>query len=172
MRRLIVIGSTVTACVGLLAAQGSSSPVQPCTGSQLNGVFAHVPGSEGAGNTVYKVRVRNRSKQTCFVSGIPLLQLLDKTGHKLPTHAVAESPGTLTAAKIDLAPGKYANATARFSPDVPGTGEPTNKACEPTASRIRITPQPGGGTVEGPIAPPTAVCEHGGMSLRAFRAGR
>jgi hypothetical protein len=65
---------------------------------------------------------------------------------------------------VRLAPGRTATATARFSPDVPGPGEPTTgPRCEPTAYLLRVRPN-GGGTLKAPIRPPTPVCEHGGMT--------
>jgi hypothetical protein len=144
----------------------------PCRGSALHASFAVVPGSAGAGNIVYLLRVRNRTARTCFVSGLPRLVLLGRTGAALPTHPSPEHRGVLTAIMVVLKPGAYASTSARFSPDVTGTGDSTNGPCEPLATRIRITPQPGGGTIITPIVPPTPVCERGGMSLPGFVAGR
>jgi hypothetical protein len=65
---------------------------------------------------------------------------------------------------ITLAPGRAANATARFSPDVPGPGEPAaGRRCEPVAYRLLVRPS-GGGALRAPVEPPTSVCEHGGMT--------
>jgi hypothetical protein len=154
-----------------LAIPASPTTVKPCVGSQLAASFKVVPGSAGAGNIVYALRLRNRSKVTCFVSGLAGLRLLGKTGRPLPTHvAPAFRPG-LTAVRAALRPGRTARAEARFSPDVPGPGEPqTAKQCEPTAYWVRVTPPPGGGLTVGPVLPPTPVCEHGGMSLKALSA--
>jgi hypothetical protein len=82
----------------------------------------------------------------------------------MPAH-----PGALTAVLVRLRLGATAKATARFSPDVPGPGEPVGKTCEPKAYRLRVTPN-GGGTLTVPIQPPTPVCEHGGMSFSALIA--
>jgi hypothetical protein len=140
--------------------------VKPCVAAQLSGSFSVIPGSAGAGNIVYRLRLQNRSAQPCFVSGLAGLRLLGKSGRSLPTHVrPAFRPG-LTAVRVVLRPGRAAKADARFSPDVPGPGEPqTSGACEPKAYRVRITPPPGGGTLAGRVRPPTSVCEHGGMSL-------
>ena len=74
--------------------------------------------------------------------------------------------------RVVLRPGDRAHAFARFSPDVPGQGEPvTAKQCEPTAFEVRVTPPPGGGTLVAPVSPPTPVCEHGGMSLTVLSGG-
>jgi hypothetical protein len=168
MRSILVLAAGV---VGLtLAAGGSASTVAPCTGAQLSGTFSVVYGSAGAGNIVYALRLRNRSKQTCFVSGLAGLRLLGKTGRALPTHVVPAFRGGLTAVRVVLAPGRRAKATARFSPDVPGPGEGATRQCEPTAYRVRVTPPPGGGTLVAPVTPPTPVCEHGSLQLSALSA--
>ena len=134
----------------------------------LSGSFNAIPGSEGAGNIVYRLRIRNRSQATCFVSGIPKLQLLDRNGRKLPTKGIFDGPaGTLTAIVVPLAHGASASLTARFSPDVPGPGEPVTTPCEKTAYKLRVTPS-GGGTVTVPVSPPTPACEHGTLQLRTF----
>ena len=146
--------------------------VTPCRGPALAATFSVLPGSAGAGNIVYVLRVRNRTATSCFVSGLPRLLLVGRTGTALPTHPFPERPGALTAVMVVLKPGGYASARARFTPDVPGPGEPTLRACEPIAYRLRVTPQPGGGTVVASIVPPTRVCVHGSMTLSGFVAGR
>src|SRR5205823_10703384 len=108
-------------------------------GSMLTGTFSVVPGSAGAGNIVYALRLANRSRQACFVSGLAGLRLLGRTGRLLPTHVQPAFRGALTAVRVVLRPGARAKATARFSPDVPGPGEPTGKTCEPTAYQVRVT---------------------------------
>jgi hypothetical protein len=140
----------------------------PCDGSALHGSFSGVPGSAGAGNIVYRLRVVNRSSAACWISGQPHVQLLDARGRRLPTAAHPQRPGVGAAARIDLAPGQAASASARFSPDVPGPGEPTDRPCEPKAYKLRVSPGGTGSTVV-PIVPPTAVCEHGSLSLSLWR---
>ncbi len=158
------------AAAGLaLAAIARPAGTPPCVAAQLAGSFRVVPGSAGAGNIVYALHLRNRSTRTCFVSGLPGLRLLAKTGRALPTHVTPAFRPGLTAVRVVLRPGGVARADARFSPDVPGPGEPaTAKQCEPTAYRVRVTPPPGGGTLIAPISPPTPVCVHGALSLRAL----
>jgi hypothetical protein len=143
----------------VLAAQVSP----PCAAGSLSGTFAAVPGSAGAGNIVYALTVRNVSRRSCFVTGIPGVRLLGRSGRALPTHVRPAHPGALTAVRVELAPGRSARATARFSPDVPGPGEPVRGRCEAVAYRLRVTPN-GGGTLSAPIRPPTPVCEHGTMT--------
>jgi hypothetical protein len=152
----------------VIAAQMAS----PCTGAELAGTFAAVPGSAGAGNIVYALRLNNRSTAACTVTGIPGITLLDRRGKKLPTHPLPAHPGALTAVLVTLAPGKTATATARFSPDVPGTGEPVSgRRCEPVAYSLLVRPN-GGGTLRAPIRPATPVCEHGGMSWSVLTQSR
>jgi hypothetical protein len=143
-----------------------------CKGKNLTGKFILVPNSQGAGNVLYTLQLRNASGASCFVSGIPGLRLVGKTGKLLPTHVSPAHRGAMTAVKVTLRPGGYAAATARFSPDVPGQGEGhPGGPCEPVAARIRISP-PGGGTLVGLVSPPTSVCEHGGMTLTTLIAGK
>jgi hypothetical protein len=154
----------------VLSSGGPAALDRPCTGAQLTGTFSVVPGSAGAGNIVYALRLRNRSAQTCFVSGLARLQLIGKTGRLLPTHVTPAFRGGLTAVIVRLRRGARAKATARFSPDIPGPGEPQTSQCEPRAYRVRITPPPGGGILVARITPPTPVCEHGGLQLSALSA--
>ena len=135
----------------------------------LTGTFSVIPGSAGAGNIVYALRLRNRSTTACFVSGLAGLRLLGKTGRVLPTRVESAFRPGLTAVRVVLRPGARAKTTARFSPDVPGPNEPTTgRQCEPTAYRVRVTPPPGGGMLIAPLSPPTPVCSHGHISLSAL----
>lgn len=171
--RPLALGAVVAALVGPLppALAGGAHAAAPCKGSALSGSFRAVPGSAGAGNIVYRLRVRNISSVACFVTGIPQLGLLDAHHVPLPTNARFGGPaGALAAVVVRLARGRFASLTARFSPDVPGPAEPVSGApCERTATTLRVTPS-GGGSVVVPITPATPVCEHGGMSLTVFTA--
>jgi hypothetical protein len=145
------------------------APAQPavCRGADFAGSFAVIPGSAGAGNVVYRLRLTKTSAGSCFVSGIPQLRLLGKGGSALPTQVTAAHPTHLTAVRVVLSRGRSTTLTARFTPDVPGPGEPTGRRCEPLAFRLRVWPG-GGGSVTVPIRPPTAVCQHGALSLTVF----
>jgi hypothetical protein len=151
------------------AATTTTGPAEAaaCTDADLAGSFAVVPGSAGAGNIVYSLRLTNTSASPCFVSGLPAGALLDRNGSPLPTHGSAAQPGQATAARIVLQSGDAAKADARFSPDVPSTGEQQTGPCEPKAYVLRVTVS-GGGTVAAPISPPTAVCGHGSLSFSVF----
>lgn len=171
MRLLVLLVLALLAAIGISPAPARQRAA-PCSGSSLAVSFALVPGSAGAGNVVYALEVTNRSRAECFVSGLPRLQLLGRTGAKLPTHVIPANRGALTAAMVPLRPGRSAVATARFSPDVPGPGEGhPGRPCEPTAYRVRATIPPGNAVATGRVAPPTPVCEHGGLQLRALSRG-
>ena len=162
----------VTAVLAPLALTTTATPatVPPCVGAQLTGTFRGVPGSAGAGNIVYALRLRNHSSRTCFVSGLPRLQLLGRTSRALPTQVRPAASPAPPAVRVVLRPGRVARADARFTPDVPGPGEPVDRQCEPKAFRIRVTPPPGGGMLIVPVSPPTPVCVHGRLNLKPFRA--
>ena len=149
---LILIGVSAV-LAGTASGHGAGTVL--CKGSQLAGTFAGVPGSAGAGNITYALRLKNTSKTSCSVTGL------------LATHIRAAFPGGLTAILVTLRPGQAARATARFSPDIPGTGEQIVGPCEPTAYRLRITAR-GGGTTTVNVLPPTAVCEHGRLQFSAY----
>ena len=167
MTRLLSLVLAVAAAAAAATTAGAHGDAS-CTGAQLAGTFNVVRGSAGAGNITYKLVLRNVSTHVCTVTGLPAGRLLGKTGKALPTHVRAASPGMLTAILVRLAPGKTTFATARFSPDVPGPGEPTaGRQCEPTAWWFRLTGQ-GGGTTRVKLGPPTPVCEHGQLLFSGY----
>jgi hypothetical protein len=160
--------------LGALAVGGSlahhseaRSSMQFCKGTDLTGRFAVVPGSAGAGNIVYTLRLTNRTSAPCSVTGTPIVSLRGKSGKKLPTHIRPAHPGAQTAVLVTLDPGQRTKATARFTPDVPGPGEPTSKQCEPKAFRLVVQAN-GGGTTNIPIIPATPVCVHGTLTFSVY----
>jgi Protein of unknown function (DUF4232) len=167
MTRLLTL--TLVVVAGATAATSAVAHSDAaCAGAQLTGTFNVVRGSAGAGNITYKLVLKNVSTHMCTLTGLPQGRLLGKTAKALPTHVRAASPGMLTAILVRLAPGKTTFATARFSPDVPGTGEPTaGRKCEPTAWWFRVTGQ-GGGTTKVKLGPPTPVCEHGQLLFSGY----
>jgi hypothetical protein len=168
VRRVLLL-----ACVAAALAAGTAgahSRVTWCSGSDLTGRFAVIPGSAGAGNIVYRLTLKNRSHASCALTGLPAVRLVAANGDLLPTRVIAAGPKILVVL-VRLAPGKSAQATARFSPDVPGPGEPTaNRRCERTAAKLRVTAK-GGGSTTVPIAPPTPVCEHGQLQFSRYSGG-
>ncbi|HVC25785.1 MAG TPA: DUF4232 domain-containing protein [Acidimicrobiales bacterium] len=166
---LLAAGALVLAGLGAsvaaASAGASATSVAPCRGAQLIGNFSIVRGSEGAGNVVYALELINRSATTCSVSGLPHMQLLGAAHARLPTHVRFAGIGSATAVLVVLRHGQPAWASARFSPDVPGVGEQTTGPCERTATSVRVTEATASSAVVVPVRPPTAVCEHGTMSL-------
>jgi hypothetical protein len=170
--RLAFAALVVAAAVGAGAPAGGGAVRTFCSGPQLRASFDVLPGSAGAGNIVYVLHVTNRSATACTLTGLPSVRLLGRRGRALPTHVIAAFPGALTSVLVTLRPGASAHATARFSPDVPGVGEPTaGRRCEPIAYRLRVYARSGGSTV-GLVRPPTSVCEHGRLQFRAYGPGR
>jgi hypothetical protein len=154
---------TVTRTVTTTATSGA---VSSCTGAQLSGTFKESAGGGGAGQIEYILTLTNTSPTSCALSGKPVAVLLDQNGSVLPTHVTGN---IVTALLVNLAPGSSAKATARFSPDVPGTGDSQSGTCQPKAYTLRVTPN-GGGTVDAPIKPPTSVCERGTLDFSNFVA--
>jgi uncharacterized protein DUF4232 len=159
---------TATRTVTVSSATTGAVAAGPCLASALAGNFALIPGSAGAGQIAYRLRLTNQSDSECFVSGLPAAQLLDQGGAKLPSSVTPDQPGTATAVRVDLKPGDAATADARFSPDIPGGSEPGDGPCEAKAVTLRVTI--GGGTVDAAIVPPTPVCERGQLQFRNFTA--
>jgi len=171
-RPLGLIAAAAAAAL-VLVGTGSSATTPPCVGSQLAGSFVVIPGSAGAGNISYRLNVRYLSGPTCVVSGLPRIQLLTRLRRPLPTKVRPAFRQGLLAPRVVLRPGYGAKAEARFSPDVPGVGEPVaGRNCERTAYYMRVTLPPGGATFVAPIKPATPVCEHGSMSFSALGPAR
>lgn len=143
---------------------GPSTSAAPCTGGQLSGAFAVVPGSAGAGQIAYDLTVKNTGSP-CSLRGIPKGTLLQATGSPLPTHIRPAGRGG--ARRIVLQTGASAVAQARFSPDVSGQGDAQSGTCQPTASTLQVNP-PGGGVLDATITPPTSVCEQGTLNFDVF----
>lgn len=171
MTRLLALTTAFAALVAC-GSTTAATRLASCTGSQLAGTFTVVPGSGAAGSIGYVLRLKNVSASTCMLTGLPQGSLLSKSGKALPTHITPEFPGAMTAILVRLAPGAWTHAGARFSPDVPGVGEPTSGTkCEPVAYWLRVNGQ-GGGATKVKISPPTSVCEHGAMKFSAYGIGR
>jgi len=141
-----------------------------CRGAALAGRFAVVPGSAGAGNISYALRLKNVSAAACTVGGLPAGRLLGSRKEPLPTHVRAERPGA-RGVPVALRPGQSVVASARFSPDVPGPGETGMGPCEPTAHWFRVAAS-GGGTTRVKVTPATPVCEHGRLFFSVYRRAR
>jgi hypothetical protein len=143
---------------------GSVAGAKPCDGTQLDGAFAVVPGSAGAGQIAYALTVKNSSASPCSVRGVPQATLLGVSGAALPTHVRPAGGGKRP---IVLPPGASAVAHARFSPDIAGDGDSQSGACQPVAHTLQLTTE-GGGVTEVPIKPPTSVCQQGTLNFEPF----
>jgi hypothetical protein len=163
VHRTRTVTTTVTVTTTRTVTQASGSGGS-CSGSQLSGVFSVVPGSGGAGQIAYALRLTNTSQTACTINGLPVAQLLDASGSPLPTKVTGPH---IAAVLINLEPGSSAKATARFSPSVPGTGDSQSGPCQPKAYTLRVTPN-GGGMVDAPIRPPTSVCEKGTLNFGVY----
>ncbi|MEA2156534.1 MAG: hypothetical protein QOE11_2674 [Solirubrobacteraceae bacterium] len=151
----------LVAMSGAGAVAGATQPA-PCSAGGLRAAFRVVAGSAGAGSITYTVRLTNRRARACVVSGRPGLRLLGAHGAALPTAVAPDRPGTGAAALIAVGHGRTAIALARFSPDIPGRGEPAKGRCEHVAHRVRVSlASPGSGSLTGAVSPPTPVCDHG-----------
>jgi hypothetical protein len=150
------------------ATSTSTSTSGPCLASALAGAFTGVPGSAGAGQISYRLRLTNQGDSACTVAGVPAAQLLGQNGSKLPTNVEPAHPSDTNAAPVTLSPGDAATAEARFSPDVPGTGDDSGPQCEPKAYTLRI--MVGSGEVDARVSPPTPVCERGTLFFSSYAA--
>jgi hypothetical protein len=168
--RALLAATAAGLALAVVASADGRSSAPACTAAKLGGVFAVVPNSAGAGSISYDLRLRNTSAGACVLRGVPQLRLLGKAGNALPTKVRPDVPGALTSSRVKLAPGAYAASTARFSPDIPGPGEPQTKQCEPTAFKLKVWPA-GGGSLTVAVRRHTPVCEHGTITLTRMVAG-
>lgn len=167
-------GSTppvVSPAPGAEAADPAAGTSTRCHTADLSGTFTAVPDSVAAGNIVYNIKLTNTSTRTCTVYGHPGLLLQNAQHAALPTHVDWNSmvPDRL----ITLKPGQAVSASARFSPDVAGTGDTAapGAACEPTADFTEITPPDETAHLVVSVRPATPVCEAGTMAVSPFVAG-
>lgn len=166
MKLAALAAATALAAVACGTTQGAGLPM--CKGSQLSATFKVIPGSAGAGNIVYRLRVTNHGSSMCAVTGLPQVQLYTKAGQKNPTRVRAAFSGALTAVLVRIAPGGSAKANARFSPDVPGPGEGSpGKPCEPVSYWLKVEAN-GSWSARTRVRPATPVCEHGQLQFAAY----
>jgi Protein of unknown function (DUF4232) len=166
----VTVTHTVTKTTSSSTTTTARPASAPCAAASLQGSFAAIPGSSGAGQTSYRLTLTNTGATSCWLQGIPQVQLLGTTGAANPTDASPAPPSPANPPKVSLAHGKSSTADARFSPDVPGTGDKNQPGqCEDTSTVLRVT-APGGGTLDAPIQPPTPVCERGSLRFTVFVA--
>ena len=148
----------IAAIVGTaFAATGASGTPRKCV---LSARMTVIKGSMGAGNVSYRLTLHNSGSGFCTGSTTPGLRLLRKNGAGLPTNVKYSGKST----RLTIGKGAdvlSASEKLRFSPDIPGPGEPSHGPCEPKAFRVHVSF--GSATAVGAVSPPTSVCEHGTM---------
>jgi Protein of unknown function (DUF4232) len=163
-KTVTVTNAKTVTTIQTVTTNGSAGSAAGCTGQQLTGSFALVPGSAGAGQIEYALTLKNGSNAPCSLRGVPKALLLGVSGAALPTHVTAAGGG---ATRLVLQPGASAVADARFSPDVAGTGDSQSGTCQPKAHTLQVTPN-GGGVTDAAIKPATSVCEQGSLNFKAY----
>ena len=151
--RRVAAGCATVAVIGAGFAVSSASGLdKKCW---LSPKMTIIGGSHAAGSVGYRLTISNPDSWSCRIGRHPFLKLIGENGDFLPTSRVKVGPqGYLV-----IPAGGAVSARLRFSPDIPGPGEPTQGPCEPQATEIRVrTPW---GYRAGPIHPRTSVCDHG-----------
>jgi hypothetical protein len=162
---LLVTAGAILAATGSASGRGATG-TKPCRNTQLSASMTHIFGSEGAGSTGYRLTLTNKSHRRCWVHEHLGLQLVSARSVKLPTHVNDFGRHGV----VTIAAGRKVSARLRFSPDIPGPGEPGTGPCEPQAHRVIVfLGPPHGGGVTGAVKPPTSVCEHGTIAEEALR---
>lgn len=144
-----IVASSTLACVPVAGA-ASEVRLSPCSASALHGDLGVIAGSGGLGRVVYRLRLHNRSRASCFVSGLVGLQMLGRSGRLVLTQVVPQQPGAGTAVLVALRPRADAWASLRFAP--------CSGRDLPVVTRVRVTVPPSGGTLLAPMRPALAVC--------------
>ena len=165
----IALGPFEPTAQGVVAFPVTTTPpgVTACVSADLSATFAVIPGSAGAGNVVARIVLTNKSAAPCSTGGYVGLQLLGAGGTQLPTH-VERASGSLSV--MTVAPGTSVSATARYSPDVAGTGDNQSGMCQPVASSSEVTP-PNDTAFVIAQGPGTSVCQQGTMSVSPLQVG-
>ena len=165
MKRWTFLGTLAGAVAALLAggALATGSSTVKAGGCNANNFAAHmreIKGSAGAGSISYRLSLTNTGSKACRLGNYARLQLEKADGKDLPTHVhQVGTPATIT-----VAAGATASAPLRFSPDIPGPGEPKHGPCEPRASLVVVTLlYPSSGSTVAQVRPKTSVCSHGSI---------
>jgi hypothetical protein len=159
MRLLVILVAAFT--IAVLLPYGSADATTACHLKALQASFRVVPGSAGAGNIVYRLRLENSSVTACIFHDPTSARLLGVNGHGLPTQA------SFAAVARRVAPGHAIRADVRFSPDVPGVGEQMRGPCEHRAYTLAL--YQGRVRLLVPVQPATPVCERGRLDFSAWR---
>jgi Protein of unknown function (DUF4232) len=132
-------------------------PTPSCPASSLRASIKRDSPPTG-GFATYNLTLRNELAHPCHTNSIVGLHLLGSGGRKLATRVRAgvSSPYVFPAHALE-------SAFARLSTEASRGG-----GCDPTATRLAITPIPGSGTVTTAIQPPLRVCSGGLIGLSSL----
>ncbi|MEY9929938.1 hypothetical protein ABH926_004580 [Catenulispora sp. GP43] len=142
-----------------------------CTTTEMpSGTWRTVPDSQGAGHVAADIAFQNTSSHTCTVAGFPGISLLASNDHSLPTNVLKDNSVAVTT--ISVAPGAWVHAEMRYSPNIPGPGEPQNGQCEPMT--VHAVAQLPGDSAWSRVTldNPTTVCEKGELQVKPFVSGQ
>jgi hypothetical protein len=127
----------------LPAASAASASWPQCRQAQLT-MTATWEGA-GLGHVGVLFALRNTSSAGCRLEGYPSVQLLDSTGHALPTTVVRAVNGAylfpaVVPHSVALAPGAVGSFDLQYydSPVGPAANEPSATAC-PAATHVKVT---------------------------------
>lgn len=162
-------GSSTTSAATTAAGHPAGTA---CTTAEMpKGTWRVVPDSQGAGHVAADIALQNTSDHTCTVTGFPGVSLLASNEHPLPTNVLKDTSVPVTTIKV--APGAWVHSEMRYSPNIPGPGEPQNgQQCEPTT--VHALAQLPGDTAWSRITldNPTPVCEKGELQAKPFVSGQ
>jgi hypothetical protein len=135
-----------------------------------SGTWRVIPDSQGAGHVAADLAFQNTSGHTCTVAGFPGVSLLASNDHPLPTNVLKDNSGAVTTIKV--APGAWVHSEMRYSPNVPGPGEPDSGQCEPTAVHVLALLPADSAWTHVTLDNPTTVCEKGELQAKPFVSGQ
>ena len=155
------------------ASASTSSHAQggACTTAEMpSGIWKVIPDSQGAGHVAADLAFQNTSGHTCTVTGYPGVSLLASNDHPLPTNVLKDTSVAVTT--IRVAPGAWVHSEMRYSPNIPGPGEPQNGQCEPTAVHSLALLPGDSSWAHVTLDNPTTVCEKGELQVKPFVSGK
>jgi hypothetical protein len=142
-----------------------------CTTAEMpSGTWKVVPDSQGAGHVAADLAFQNTSGHTCTIAGFPGLSLLASNDHPLPTNVLKDT--SLAVTTIKVAPGAWVHSEMRYSPNIPGPGEPQSGQCEPTAVHALALLPGDSAWTHVTLGNPTTVCEKGEVQAKPFVSGQ
>lgn len=162
---LIGLAALLGCAGGTSSTTGSRSPASACRTSQLRGSFGRL--DAGAGQRYVQLVLTNVAGDRCSVTGYPDLLIVAGDGGRIPAEVVRSGTGSRT--RVTVSPGRRVSSVLHWI-GIPLSDEAQTGPCEPTPSRVDITP-PGEVkplSVEWSFGP---VCGHGQIDARPLRVG-